>query len=76
MKQVWLLSIQGKRKTYPLIVTIHTVIHEQSMEIKDFNVVDGFFGCLEAQGWLSAFTNIRPKVVMTLIAKFYHSMNR
>lgn len=46
------------------------------MGLQDFDVVDEFLGCLEAQGWPSAFANPRPKVVMTLIAKFYQSMNQ
>lgn len=47
------------------------------MELQYFYVVNGFLGCLEAQGWLSAFANPSPpKVALTLIAELYYSINR
>lgn len=46
------------------------------MKLQDFDVVNGFLGCLEVEGCLSPFANPGLKVIMTLIAKFCHSMNR
>lgn len=38
--------------------------------------VDGFLGLLEAQGWLSLLGYLESKVDVTLIAEFYHTMDR
>lgn len=65
-----------KKDLYFYSFSIQSGIHEQSLGHEDYDVVDGFSGYLKAQGWLSAFTNLRPKVTMTLIAKFYHCTNR
>lgn len=43
-------------KIYPLIALLSkNVIYEQYLNFEDFEFVDGFLGCLEAQGWLTAF---------------------
>lgn len=56
--------------------TLQRGIHKQSLEPQDFDVVNGFLGYLEAQGWLSAFTDPKSEATITLIVEFYHSMNR
>lgn len=45
------------------------------MKLQDFDGLDGFLGFLDAQGWLSAFVHPELKVVITLIAKVYYSIN-
>lgn len=56
--------------------TLQSGIHKQSLEPHDFDVANGGLGYLEAQGWLSAFTNPKPRAIITLIAEFYHSLNQ
>lgn len=56
-------------------ITVLSGIHEKSLGLQVFYVVDGLLGWLEAQGWLSTFANLGLKVVMNLIAKCYHFMN-
>lgn len=56
--------------------TVRNVIYDHAMVINDCEVVDGFLGSLEAQGWLSLLGCLESKVVMTLIAEFYHTMDR
>lgn len=45
------------------------------MKLQDFDGLDGFLGFLDAQGWLLAFVHPELKVVITLIAKVYYSIN-
>lgn len=45
------------------------------MVINNYGVVDRFLGCLEAKGWLSAFTSLEPNISMAPIAEFYHFMD-
>lgn len=46
------------------------------MEFKDFDVLDDFLHCLEAQGHLLAFANLGLNVAMTMVSELYHIMNR
>lgn len=54
---------------------IQNGIYKQSLKLQDFDVIDGFLGFLDAQGWLSAFIHPELKVVITLIVIFYYSIN-
>lgn len=45
------------------------------MEIKDYQIVDGFLECLKAHSCIPAFICSEQKLVMTLIAEFDHCMD-
>lgn len=49
---------------------VWNAIYEHAMIIDDYEVVNGFLGCLKAQFWLSVLASPEPNVSVTLIAEF------
>lgn len=62
--QVQVLTMRRTRRISFDRFTVRSGILEKALEIQDFNFIDGFLGCLDAQGSHMAFASPEPKVVI------------